>query len=60
MLFMENLDMPCMTILYANGDNINYSPDENLSLDCFDSGIWTTLGVLDRLTANYGDESPPI
>lgn len=48
-VFTEELNMPCVTVPYANSDENNHSPDENLALDCFESGIRTTLSVLDRL-----------
>lgn len=53
-VFADELDVPCVTIPYANSDENNHSPDENLSLDCFKNGIQTTISVLDHLSVQNG------
>lgn len=54
-VFTEELGIPCITVPYANSDENNHSPDENIALDCFENGIRTTMCVLNRLTAHYMD-----
>jgi acetylornithine deacetylase/succinyl-diaminopimelate desuccinylase-like protein len=48
-VFADQLDIPCVTVPYANSDENNHSPDENLSLACFRNGILTTTELLRRL-----------
>lgn len=51
-VFTRILNTPSVIIPYANHDEHNHAPDENLRLDCFFSGIRTTLHVLDALGAS--------
>lgn len=51
-VFTRILDTPSVIVPYANHDEHNHAPDENLRLDCFFSGISTTLHVLDALSAS--------
>ena len=44
-VFQRELGLPCVTVPYANEDENNHSPDENLALDCFRSGVKTSIGV---------------
>lgn len=44
-VFERELDLPCITVPYANEDENNHSPDENMALDCFRSGVKTSIGV---------------
>ena len=44
------LGVPCVVVPYANEDENNHSPDENLAVDCFVNGVKTTT----RLLANLG------
>jgi acetylornithine deacetylase/succinyl-diaminopimelate desuccinylase-like protein len=44
-VFERELGLPCITVPYANEDENNHSPDENMALDCFRSGIRTSIGV---------------
>lgn len=48
-VFTNELDIPCVTVPYANSDENNHSPDENLAIWCFRSGIRTTVRVLETL-----------
>lgn len=48
-VFTQILGVPSIIVPYANHDEQNHAPNENLRLDCFFSGIRTTLHVLDAL-----------
>jgi len=48
-VFTQILGVPSVIVPYANHDEHNHAPNENLRLDCFFSGIRTTLHVLDAL-----------
>ena len=48
-VFTQILGIPSVIVPYANHDENNHAPNENLRLDCFFSGIRTTLHVLDAL-----------
>lgn len=48
-VFADVLDLPVLTVPYANADENNHSPDENLALDCFDAGIRTTVALFDEV-----------
>lgn len=50
-VFADVVDLPVVTVPYANADENNHSPDENLALNCFDAGIRTTIALL-RATAS--------
>ncbi|MEF8779849.1 MAG: M20/M25/M40 family metallo-hydrolase [Haloferacaceae archaeon] len=41
-------DVPLLVVPYANHDQGNHSPNENLSLDCFRNGIATSAEVVRR------------
>lgn len=47
-VFERELELPCVTVPYANEDENNHSPDENLALDCFRSGVLTSVELFDR------------
>lgn len=49
-VFADVLDLPVVTVPYANADENNHSPDENLALDCFDAGIKTTAALLEEIS----------
>ncbi|HKL28792.1 MAG TPA: M20/M25/M40 family metallo-hydrolase [Natrialbaceae archaeon] len=53
-VFVEALDTPAVVVPYANSDENNHSPDENLAIDCFDHGIRTTAALLSRLVEYEG------
>ena len=44
-VFERELGLPCVTVPYANEDENNHSPDENMALDCFRSGAKTSIGL---------------
>ena len=47
--FERELDVPVVVLPYANSDENNHSPDENIVLDCHRAGARTTLELLRRL-----------
>ncbi|KPN31240.1 succinyl-diaminopimelate desuccinylase [Halolamina pelagica] len=47
-VFERELELPCVTVPYANEDENNHSPDENLALDCFRSGVLTSVELFGR------------
>lgn len=49
-VFTEELQLHCFNITYANPDENNHSPNENLALDCFKKGIKTTARLLVKLS----------
>ncbi|WP_238392219.1 M20/M25/M40 family metallo-hydrolase [Halorussus amylolyticus] len=54
-VFADHLDAPVVVVPYANSDEDNHSPDENLALWCFESGVRTTAALLARLAdEEYG------
>lgn len=44
--FLSELDVPVLTVPYANSYLGNHSPNEHLDLDCFRNGIETTARFL--------------
>jgi acetylornithine deacetylase/succinyl-diaminopimelate desuccinylase-like protein len=48
-VFTQILGVPSIIVPYANHDEQNHAPNENLRLDCFFSGIRTTLHLLDAV-----------
>lgn len=53
-VFDEVLGTPTVVVPYANSDENNHSPDENLAIDCFEHGIRTTAALLSRLVDYEG------
>lgn len=51
-VFERELGLPVLTVPYANEDENNHSPDENLALECFDAGVRTSIHLLERLAAD--------
>lgn len=49
-VFADALDVPCLVVPYANADENNHAPDENIALWCFRSGIRTTVALLGELS----------
>ncbi len=43
------LGAPSILVPYANADEANHAPDENIRLDCFHAGICTTATLLEQL-----------
>ncbi|MDF9746216.1 M20/M25/M40 family metallo-hydrolase [Natrinema salsiterrestre] len=52
-VFADELDVPCLVVPYANADENNHAPDENIELSCFRAGARTTVELL----AAYADAS---
>ncbi len=49
-VFAEELGIDCIVVPYANADENNHSPDENLVIEYFKNGIKTTHRVLENLS----------
>ncbi|MFW5953334.1 MAG: M20/M25/M40 family metallo-hydrolase [Candidatus Natronoplasma sp.] len=49
-VFDEELGIDCIVVPYANADENNHSPDENLVIEYFKNGIKTTHMVLEKLS----------
>lgn len=49
-VFADTLEIPCLVVPYANADENNHAPDENIALSCFHSGIKTTIALLEELS----------
>ncbi len=45
----EAFDAPFVSVPYANADENNHSPDENLALWCFENGVRTTVELVQTL-----------
>lgn len=57
-VFTQILNTPSVIVPYANHDEHNHAPDENLRMDLFFSGIRTTLHALNALsTSSTKDEA---
>ncbi len=48
-VFTKLLGLPAFGTPYANADEANHAPNENLSLDCFHKGIRTGAALLSEL-----------
>ena len=48
-VFENHLGTPCVVVPYANADEDNHSPNENLAVERFRTGIHTTAHVLANL-----------
>lgn len=48
-VFADALDVPCLVVPYANADENNHAPDENIALPCFRAGVKTTVALLGEL-----------
>ena len=48
-VFTKILGTPAFVVPYANADEANHAPNENLKLDCFINGIRTGAALLSRL-----------
>lgn len=57
-VFERVLGLPCVMVPYANADENNHSPDENLALSCFRNGVRTSVHLFARLgaDASVGEE----
>jgi acetylornithine deacetylase/succinyl-diaminopimelate desuccinylase-like protein len=50
-VFTKILGVPAFVVPYANADEANHAPNENLKLSCFINGIRTGAALLSRLAA---------
>ncbi|MFN6979084.1 MAG: peptidase M20, partial [Gemmobacter sp.] len=50
-VWTKTLGLPAFVTPYANADEANHAPNENLDLDLFHKGIRTGAALLDRLGA---------
>lgn len=48
-VFTKILGIPAFVVPYANADEANHAPNENLKLDCFINGIRTGAALLSQL-----------
>jgi acetylornithine deacetylase/succinyl-diaminopimelate desuccinylase-like protein len=56
-VFTRILGVPSVIVPYANHDEQNHAPNENLRLDCFFAGIRTTLHVLNALETSAAEDA---
>lgn len=56
-VFTRILGSPSVIVPYANHDEHNHAPNENLRLDLFDAGVRTTLHLFDTLSRFGGNET---
>jgi len=54
--FYDVLDASYIAVPYANHDENNHGPNENLRLDYFERGIRTTIQVLSNLAESFPDD----
>jgi acetylornithine deacetylase/succinyl-diaminopimelate desuccinylase-like protein len=57
-VFTGQLGLPCYGIPFANADEANHAPNENLELNRFYSGITASATILTRLAADPEDRRP--
>ncbi|MGJ5153430.1 M20/M25/M40 family metallo-hydrolase [Bradyrhizobium sp. HKCCYLR1023] len=50
-VFTKILGVPAFVVPYANADEANHAPNENMTIDCFYNGIRTGAALLDRVGA---------
>lgn len=50
-VFTQTLGLPTFLVPYANADQANHAPNENLRIDCFQNGIRTGAALLASLSA---------
>ena len=50
-VFTDILGLPAFSVPYANADEANHAPNENLEVELFHAGIRTGAALLDRLRA---------
>lgn len=48
-VFTKILDTPAFVVPYANADEANHAPNENLKIECFFNGIQTGAAILAKL-----------
>jgi acetylornithine deacetylase/succinyl-diaminopimelate desuccinylase-like protein len=49
-VFTKTLGIPCLGVPYANPDEANHAPNENMEVQRFLDGIKTSAAILDELT----------
>ncbi|WP_435073555.1 M20/M25/M40 family metallo-hydrolase [Halorubrum sp. HHNYT27] len=52
-VFADVLDAPCLVVPYANADENNHAPDENIALSCFRAGARTTAELLTEFSDTF-------
>jgi len=50
-VFVEELGVDCLKVPYANPDQRNHSPNENLTLECFEKGIKISTRVIGNVAS---------
>ena len=53
-VFTKILEVPAFVVPYANADEANHAPNENLKIECFLNGIRTGAALLSRVGAMKG------
>ncbi|UFW51268.1 MULTISPECIES: M20/M25/M40 family metallo-hydrolase [Bradyrhizobium] len=56
-VFTKILRLPSFVVPYANADEANHAPNENIKIDCFMKGIRTGAALLDGL-GRFGSNGP--
>jgi len=51
-VFTKILGVPAFVVPYANADEANHAPNENMTIECFYNGIRTGAALLDRVGAS--------
>jgi acetylornithine deacetylase/succinyl-diaminopimelate desuccinylase-like protein len=57
-VFTRTLGVPSLIVPYANADEANHAPNENLRLDLFCRGMVATAAILDELGRTFGPGRP--
>ncbi|GLR91679.1 M20/M25/M40 family metallo-hydrolase [Bradyrhizobium iriomotense] len=57
-VFTKILGRPSFVVPYANADEANHAPNENIKIDCFINGVRTGAALLDAL-GRFGSSGPP-
>ncbi len=50
-IFTRILGVPSFIVPYANHDERNYAPNENLKVECFNAGVRKTLCLIEGVAA---------
>jgi acetylornithine deacetylase/succinyl-diaminopimelate desuccinylase-like protein len=59
-VFTKILGVPAFVVPYANADEANHAPNENMKLDCFYNGIRTGAALLDRVGSPDTEHRVPL
>lgn len=57
-VFTQVLGLPSFGTPYANADQANHAPNENIKIDCFFKGIRTGAALLSELGNSVGEQRP--